>query len=254
VRLNQLLLLDLDDTLVDTSHVYWLARSRFIDVMTESDFNANEALDLFERIDAEHIAEFGYIPQRYVRTMLATYEKLTKAAGKLPSAKVIKQIEGAGRIVITRVPRLILGARKLLDSARRMKFDVVLVTRGIPEVQQRKLASNRIHHYFNEVRIVPRKDASVFARVMSERRIGPSATWVVGDSVRSDINPAIESGANPILYLYTHHSYYWLQEYGVKPVGPFFLARTLVDVTNLLRHPDRFRKTSRVPTRVEMKK
>lgn len=84
------------------------------------------------------------------------------------------------------------------------------------------------------------EDDGVIPGIIREVVFTPSDTWVVGDSITSDINPANRVGARCILYLYTHDSYHWEQEYGVPAEGPFYLARTLSDVRHILEAPERF--------------
>lgn len=84
------------------------------------------------------------------------------------------------------------------------------------------------------------KDTQAIAQLIQEQGFSPSSAWIIGDSVKSDINPGIGAGAKCILYLYTHDEYQWIQEYGVKPVGPFYLATTLHEVRRILESPGDF--------------
>ena len=65
--------------------------------------------------------------------------------------------------------------------------------------------------------------------------------------MKSDINPAIEAKACPVLFLYTHPSYYWRQEYGAVPKGAFYLIRDLRAAIDLLRQPKNYCKVTVVP-------
>ena len=105
-------------------------------------------------------------------------------------------------------------------------------------MQRRKIANSEIGEYFEEVRVVTKKDASDFAQVISDQGVERQDTWIVGDSIRSDINPALQVGAKPMLYVYTHHSYYWRQEYGVIPLGSFHKIDTLEEAVEIFENPE----------------
>jgi putative hydrolase of the HAD superfamily len=97
-----------------------------------------------------------------------------------------------------------------------------------------------ISRYFKRIEVVPQKDADVLRRVTGEEGASPSTTWVIGGSIKSDINPALEVGAKCVLYLYTHASYRWLQEYGDAPKGPFYVAKALAEIRDIIESPARF--------------
>jgi putative hydrolase of the HAD superfamily len=228
---------DLDDTLVDTSHVYWLSRTAFLDCVSQAGFDRELALASFEDIDSKNIVEHGYLPERYERSMLDTYRLLCERQARDLDAKVLAAIRLAGSIVREQVPSLIPAAIELVEGARALGYFVVLLTRGVRDVQQRKLHMHNLAAHFEMVEIVAKKDAKTLKRVMDEIGVSGPSCWVIGDSIKSDINPAIEAGANGILYLYTHHAYYWRQEYGVEPLGQFYLAHDLPEVLRILTSP-----------------
>jgi len=249
MSMNKLAIFDLDDTLIDTSHVYWLSRSRFVDALVLNGFNGADVLALFEKNDTLHIAEYGFIPERYLKTMEVTYLELCQKNNILASDSLMLSIRGAGEIVQRTVPSLLPGAVDLLKGVRDLGFKVHLLTRGVEDVQRRKIEFHRMAEYFEGIDIVSKKDAEVFSGVMKNYNVLPHDCWVVGDSVKSDINPGYSAGANCILYLYSHHSYYWQQEYGVAPVGEFFMAQDLLEVLDIFRNPLLRDKVSDVPSR-----
>lgn len=236
MKQQELVIFDLDDTLVDTSHVYWAARQGFIDALAEQGIDASFLLELFENIDEENIKIFGFVPERYGHTMMEAYERLVRAERLNRSSVVEERLRQCGQIVVTQLPELIEGAKKLLSWASE-RFKLVLMTRGVEVLQTKKIAYVEIAEYFDDVRIVATKDASHFRSLISDSGYTPQNTWVIGDSIRSDINPALEVGAKCILYVYTHHSYYWRQEYGVSPTHPFFTVDELEKAISILENP-----------------
>ncbi|MDO9405339.1 MAG: HAD family hydrolase [Polaromonas sp.] len=246
---RKIAIFDLDDTLIDTSHVYWTSRTVFIDLLVAEGLERELILTTFEGIDGKHIIQYGYVPERYERSMVATYSHLCVKRNIRPKTRVINEIRLAARIVQEQVPELIAGALQVLAGAKALGYVMVLVTRGINVVQNKKLSFHGLVKYFDYVNIVPKKSAVTFAEVIRELDAEPEDAWVIGDSIKSDINPAIETGANAILYLYTHHSYYWQQEYGVQPAGFFRLARNLSEVLSILENSSHAPLILQVPLR-----
>jgi len=82
--------------------------------------------------------------------------------------------------------------------------------------------------------------------LVRDQNFTPNSTWAVGDSIKSDIDPGLEAGTNCILYLYTHGVYQWVQEYGVQPIGPFYLANSLPQIRAILECPRRFKLVTEI--------
>jgi putative hydrolase of the HAD superfamily len=239
---RKLLIFDLDDTLVDTSHIYWLARSQFLKVMERIGFPQKVVMERFENMDGSLMKKFGHKPERYEKSMLATYADFAMSVGENQSIVAMTKIKSAGKIVPTSIPRVIPGARRLLRWAKQQEYKISLLTRGEVRLQKKKIKENQLAEYFDDICIVGRKSKQEFRQAMRRAGSHPRDTWVIGDSIRSDINPGLQAGANCILYHYAHHSYYWRQEYGETPIGSFYVVRKLDEIRNILSEPDRFSK------------
>lgn len=123
---------------------------------------------------------------------------------------------------------------------------MVYLTRGIPDFQIRKIKTLKIDKYFKSIQVVEKKGVNEFQEFLKDIKVHPSDCWVVGDSIKSDINPAINLGIKPILYLYSHHTYFWRQEYGALAEGAFYLAKSLSEVKSILSSPNKFKKINKL--------
>jgi putative hydrolase of the HAD superfamily len=231
---QQLLIFDLDDTLLDTSDLYWRARSAFIETISKEGFDKLIAVDEFEKIDTENIKKLGFSPHRYGKSMIETYLLLCSRFNHQAQQRTLAFLDDVcSRIVFDTVPEIIEGAIELLEWAHR-EFYLVVLTRGEKKLQYRKLQKSNLINYFKEIYIVPYKDRQVFQSVLTKTGFKPEKTWVIGDSIKSDINPGILVGAKCILYNYKHHSYSWLQEHDSEPVGNFYTVNFLMDIKSVL--------------------
>jgi putative hydrolase of the HAD superfamily len=240
---EQLIIFDLDDTLVDTSDVYWRARTQFVNELAAQDLDPEEITELFEEIDSDHIKKFGFAPERYGRSMLATYEQILQRHNREAGPEILRVIESCGKAIVQSLPQLIDDAETLLAWASE-HFELVLLTRGEFVLQMRKLEQAALSKYFSDVKVVADKDADTFRSVIKNAGYSPEKTWVIGDSIRTDINPGILAGAKCILYTYRHHSYHWRQEHGHAAVGSYYQADALKEVMSILRSPSSFKLIS----------
>lgn len=239
MRHDQLAVFDLDDTLVDTSDIYWRARTRFVEELAAQGFSPEEVINVFEEIEDVHVGSIGCAPDRYHRSMFATCRLMAEKTGCEFPAEMLARIETHGSMVVNDMPRVLDGAIELLDWASE-RFELAMVTRGDPTLQFRKLESTGLRRYFKFIEVVPLKNAAVFKAVMDRTRYRPAETWVIGDSIKTDINPGTEAQARCIRYVYRHDWYEWRQEHGHVAARPFYKAHTLYEVKNILESPSSF--------------
>ncbi len=86
------------------------------------------------------------------------------------------------------------------------RHQLLLLTKGDEAVQEDKLRRSGLRQYFDHVHVVPEKDAEVFRALIHEHDLCPDRTWMVGNSPRSDINPAVEAGVGAV---YVPHPNTW---------------------------------------------
>jgi putative hydrolase of the HAD superfamily len=85
-----------------------------------------------------------------------------------------------------------------------------LVTKGDHGEQTRKIEASKLRSYFREVEILSEKDAGAFRHLVGKHAWDSARTWMVGNSPRSDINPAISAGINAV---YIPHPHTWVLEH-----------------------------------------
>lgn len=239
------IIFDLDDTLIDTSHTFWEARTRFANLFSSYSISKSEVVEIFESVDAANMNTYGLKPQRYGVSMKVASEKIIESYGIKTASNFDRKLKKYSSIIENTIPELIDGAVDLLDWASK-NFRVSLLTRGIEELQTKKIHHHRLEQYFEAIKVVDKKDKEEFEDFLEEINVAPSDCWVVGDSIKSDINPALSLNISSILFLYSHHSYFWRQEYGAEASGEFYLANNLSEVKDILTSPSSFLRYSSI--------
>ena len=90
------------------------------------------------------------------------------------------------------------------------RHDLTLFTKGHPEEQRLKIDRSGLARFFSHAAIVKEKDAPAYRRLVDERGLDPRRTWMIGNSPKSDVNPALEAGLNAV---FVPHAHTWVLEH-----------------------------------------
>ena len=195
------IIFDLDDTLVKTSKLYNRARDEFSSLMQESGFNSEESLIKLDEVDISYIKEYGFVKERYPLSMGKTYEYFCKINGEKINPTIKKKIEDIGWQVFRQIPELVDGVYQVLDILSQ-KYFLILATLGDPQVQEKKLELTGLKKYFSAIYVLRCKSVDEYQGILAEHNLNKKDTWIVGNSVRSDLNPGLKLGMNCILIPY----------------------------------------------------
>ena len=119
---------------------------------------------------------------------------------------------------------LMAGVAKTLPELA-LGHRLLLMTKGDEVAQREKVLRSGLAKHFSAVEVVAEKDCGAYMRVCEKHELAPSATWMIGNSPRSDINPALAAGLHAA---YIHHPGTWVLEHG--PLGPAPEGQRLLDL------------------------
>jgi putative hydrolase of the HAD superfamily len=203
------LIMDADDTLWENNIYFEQAIHAFMTFLDHSRLSYEEVravLDEVERL-------MGYGSVNFTKSLVETYRRL---AEKDVRDEDIEQVRSFGEQIRTQPLQLLEGVRETLTYLS-PRHELFLLTKGDSEEQKLKVERSGIEEYFRQVVIVPEKNVSTYHRVVSELQIDPQRAWMVGNSPRSDINPALAAGLNAV---YIPHPHTWhLEHEEVQFVG-----------------------------------
>ena len=190
------LIMDADDTLWENNIYFEKATHDFISFLNHSRLSHEEVqavLDGVERL-------MGYGSANFTKSLVETYRRL---AEKDLYEEDIEQVRRFGEQIRTHPIQLLEGVRETLDYLL-PRHELFLLTKGDSEEQKLKVERSGIEHYFQQVVVVPEKDRATYHRVLDELHIDPQHAWMIGNSPRSDINPALASGLNAVFIPHPH--------------------------------------------------
>ncbi len=186
----ELICLDADDTLWHNETFFRRTFGCFSELMAP--FAQAEAVQ--ERLDdVEHrnLAVYGYGAKGFVLSMLETASGI--AGDDLP-AETVRRILALGRDMLQHPIETLPGVREALPSLE-ARARLVLVTKGDLHHQEAKLAASGLGDHFSGVEIVSDKRPETYRRIFDRYGVSPEAAVMAGNSMKSDILPALEAGA-----------------------------------------------------------
>ena len=181
---------DADDTLWHNERHFKLTEARFAELL--ADYTEHEHL-LQRLVEAErrNVGHYGYGIKGFTLSMVETAIEVTD--GRVP-ADVIAKILEVGRDLLAHPVETFPGVAETLERLRD-DFRLLVITKGDLFDQERKLAASGIDHYFHAVEIVSEKTPNTYERVFAQHGDGAAKSAMIGNSVKSDILPALEVGS-----------------------------------------------------------
>ena len=203
---DEVVIFDGDDTLWETEVLYDQAREDAAALVAATGIDPAFFVDLQRQIDVRNVARFGLRKERFPTSSVDAYRELVERQGGVVSDVVADDVYRASASVFERPARLVEGAADVLGELRR-RHDLALLTKGDPTVQRRRIAESGLEPFFRVVEVVEEKDETSFRRVLQSLDAVASRAWSVGNSVRSDISPALTAGMHAVwidAYVWAH--------------------------------------------------
>lgn len=203
--------LDADDTLWHNESIFRMTQARFRTLM--ADHAEPEFLDSrLAEVERRNLALYGYGVKGFTLSLIETAMDIT---GGEPPGHVIADILAAGREMLSHPVEPLPGVEQALAELHE-HYRLVLITKGDLLHQEQKLAASGLGDLFAAVEIVSEKDASTYARVFGRHGGGAAQSAMIGNSLRSDVLPALQAGA-----FAAHVPYHltWAHEMADSPQG-----------------------------------
>ena len=200
---------DADDTLWHNERFFRLTQAKFTDLL--ADFAEPDHLsDRLLAAERRNIGRYGYGIKGFVLSMIETAIEITE--DRVP-ASVIRELIEAGQDMLAHPIELLPHARDAV-AAVAGNHRVILITKGDLMDQERKLAQSGLGDLFDAVEIVSEKTPEVYTRIFDRHGSGADQAMMVGNSMKSDVVPAIAAGGWGV---YVPHGLIWEIERAEAP-------------------------------------
>ena len=200
---------DADDTLWQNEQFYRMTEERFAGLLAGYAEPETLSARLLEA-ERRNLEVYGFGIKGFTLSMIETAIEVTD--GRVP-ASVIDAILRAGRDMLDHPVETLPHAKETLEELAD-RYRIILITKGDLFDQERKLAQSGLGDLFDAVEIVSDKTASTYRRVFSRHADGPDRSMMVGNSLKSDVVPAIEAGSWGV---HVPHDLTWALEHAEVP-------------------------------------
>ena len=224
----QTLLIDADDTLWENNIYFERAIAKFISFLNHREYSSEMVRMVLNDVERESIVRHGYGLHSFAHALVETFERLSVDPVTPGLHERIRsfahQIAGHPIEVLPGVPETLQYLGEL--------HHLILMTKGNPAEQSGKVERSGLKEYFSAVEIVAEKDESTYRSVIAKYALPADATWMVGNSPKSDINPALAAGLHAV---FIPHDNTWILEHEEVAPAPAPQQLLVVDRFGELR-------------------
>ena len=197
---RQFLLIDGDDTLWENNVYFEQSIEAFIDFLAHASMSRDQVRAALDEIERMNVRVHGYGSASFTKNLRETYERLAEHDLRPQDVEHVLQL---GERIANEPVRLLADvAETIRDLAGR--HDLMLLTKGHPEEQRLKIERSGLREFFAATAVVHEKAEETYRAIVLERRLDPGRTWMIGNSPRSDINPALQAGLNAVFIPHEH--------------------------------------------------
>lgn len=200
VTTRQFLLIDGDDTLWENNVYFEQAIEDFIDFLGHTSLSREQVRSALDEVERMNVGVHGYGSAAFTRNLQQTYERLAERDLR---PEDIRQVLQLGQRIASQPVTLIPDVAETVDYLAG-RHDLMLVTKGHPEEQRLKIERSGLESRFTATAVVHEKAVDTYRAIVEERRLDSRRTWMIGNSPRSDINPALKAGLNAVFIPHEH--------------------------------------------------
>jgi putative hydrolase of the HAD superfamily len=202
----QTLLIDADDTLWENNIYFERAIANFISFLNHHEYTPEQVREVLNDVERECIVSHGYGLHSFSHALVRTFERLAVE----PLTPALREtISGFAHTIAEHPVEILNGVPETLQYLSE-RHRLMLVTKGALTEQAGKVERSGLKDYFFAVEIVAEKDVSTYRTIISKYDLPGDSTWMVGNSPKSDVNPALAAGLNAV---FVPHGQTWILEH-----------------------------------------
>lgn len=212
--MRQHLIVDADDTLWENNVYFEAAFDDFVNFLEHSTLTAAEIRSILDEIELANAKVHGYGSANFARNLQQCYQRL---AERHVRQEDLETVQGFALRILEQPLEIIEGVPETLEYLA-SRHDLTLFTKGHAEEQKLKIDRSGLGIWFGHTAIVKEKNREAYSDLIHSHAIPSARTWMIGNSPKSDVNPALEAGLNAV---FVPHARTWtLERCGLREPGP----------------------------------
>ncbi|MDO7904896.1 HAD family hydrolase [Paenibacillus sp. JX-17] len=236
---KQQIIFDLDDTLIHCNKYFDLILGQYFELMM--DWFQNDQLTVEEirqkqiEIDVAGVTKVGFASEHFPQSLIDTYHFLCEKYGHKAAEDEEHELRLLGRSVYEQEIEAYPGMVETLESLTKAGHHLYLYTGGEKAIQQRKIDQMKLSTYFDErIFIRQHKNIEALEQILQSGSFDRKKTWMIGNSLRTDIEPAITAGINCIYLKQKNEWSYNIIELKQEPTSVMYTIHSLTDVPRVI--------------------
>ena len=211
---SQTLLIDADDTLWENNIYFERSIADFISFLNHREFTPKEVRERLNQVEKESIKTHGYGLNSFSNALCRTFECLSVEP---LTPELREQIQRFAHRIAEHPVEIIDQVPETLAYLSERNHHLILMTKGAPAEQMSKVERSGLAEHFSATEVVAEKNAAAYHQVAEKYGLDPDVTWMVGNSPRSDVNPALEAGLHAV---FVPHDMTWVLEHEELAIPP----------------------------------
>jgi putative hydrolase of the HAD superfamily len=200
------LLVDADDTLWENNIYFERAFEEFCELLGHPSMTPEQVREVLDEIERANNRVHGYGAENFGRNLRQCLERL---AARPVGAADFEAVNRLTARILDHPIEIIDGVPETLEHLSE-RHELILFTKGEAGEQRRKVQRSGLGRYFTHVEVVKEKDQQTYERFVDARALDVEATWMIGNSPKSDINPALAAGLQAV---FVPHARTWRLEH-----------------------------------------
>jgi putative hydrolase of the HAD superfamily len=218
----QTLLIDADDTLWENNIYFERAIAKFISFLNHHEYSPEMVRRVLNDVERESIVTHGYGLHSFAHSLVETFEKLSVEP---VTARLHERIRSFAHQIADHPVEVLPGVPETLQYLGE-HHHLIMMTKGNFAEQSGKVERSGLKEYFSAVEIVAEKDESTYRSAVAKYAIPADTAWMVGNSPKSDINPALAAGLHAV---FIPHDNTWILEHEELAKAPELQRLLVVD-------------------------
>jgi putative hydrolase of the HAD superfamily len=206
IHQSQTLLIDADDTLWENNIYFERAIAHFISFLNHHEFSPEQVREVLNDVERECIVTHGYGLHSFAHALVKTFERLSVAP---VTPELHAQINGFAHTIADHAIELLPDVSQTLEYLSG-RHRLILTTKGAMMEQMGKIERSGLKEYFAATEIVAEKDSAAYRSLAEKYELVHDSTWMIGNSPKSDINPALAAGLHAV---FVPHGNTWILEH-----------------------------------------
>ncbi len=206
IEASQHLLIDADDTLWENNIYFERAIANFISFLNHHEYTPEQVRAVLNDVERQCIVKHGYGLHSFAHALVDTFERISLE----PLTPALHEtIRGFAHAIAEHPVEIMPGVPETLQYLSG-RHNLILLTKGHLAEQTGKIERSGLKHYFSAVEIVAEKNTATYRQMVSRYDLPSEFSWMIGNSPKSDINPALAVGLNAV---FVPHGNTWVLEH-----------------------------------------